>query len=297
MLKYCLICLGTFLLRFLPLKAAYLLSQWCADFYSLVSPNRRKTLLHNLYPILKDRIDPRKRGKFYRYALRQGALNFVDFLRFPHLTPLEIQAMVDIQGLENLKLAYQKGKGAILITPHLGNWELGGAYLASLSYPVYVVSESIVPKKSIWRKEKIAELLNNYRKAVGMKVIPLEKGSAPLLEVLRKGGIVVLLGDRDITGTGESVSFFGQQVRMPKGPAVLALRTGAEIVPGFIVRKDKRYRGFIGPTIKMYRRGDYGEEVRMITQEIARVLEDFIKKYPEQWFVFQSFWGKEKDKC
>jgi len=294
MLKYALMLLGSRLARVLPMWFAYWLACRLADLAYLGIRTRRRILSRNI-ALITGKSDQRELTRLVRSAYRHLAKNTVDFLLFPFLTRERIRKMARCEGLEILDRALNKGKGVIFITSHLGHWEFGGAVLASLGYPMVVIVESIAPEKQILKKERIASLYRSFREKTGMAVIPLEKVMMPAVRALRGGKLLVFVSDRDITGQGVEVDFFGRRCRLPRGPAFFSLRMGSPIVPGYLVRD--RDGSYLGVAHKEIECGDLACDengIREVTQKIAVALENMISKYPDQWFVFEPV-GEETD--
>ena len=283
MVKYTLMLLGTALLRLISLDLAYSVSTILADFSHFLLKKRRDTLRENLSTILGGHLSQRELGRLSRSTFRNIAKATVDFLRFPLLAKEEILAMVESQGTERLKKALAERKGVILVSPHLGNWDLGGAVLAALGFPINAVTETLGPRREITESPRMGRLYREYRTKVGMKVFPLESSQMKIYRALKKGEAVVLLVDRDLTGSGLEVSFLNKKMPLPKGPAFFSLKTGAPIVPAYLVRKDGGYLGMVEEPIDSEGVKDPTE----VTQRIARRLESQIRRYPDQWFVFE----------
>lgn len=284
MIKYTFMLVGSFIVRFLPLRLAYAVAKtfgWIA--YRLFG-NLRRVAGDNLSVIFSEGLTDSKKNKLIKNLFVHMALNAVDFLRFPYAT--YPKPLIEIEGNELLQELYREGKGVILVSPHLGNWEVGGMILAQFGFSVNVVTESIRPKKSWFKKDRIANLYRRYREKVGMKTIPLEESGIREFKALKRGEMLVLVADRDISGSGIEVEFFGMRGRIPKGPAVLALRSGAPIVFGICVRRpDGRLHALLEPV-------DYdSENVYDITKLLVKKMEKYIRQYPDQWFVFQPPWG------
>lgn len=195
-------------------------------------------------------------------------------------------------GEENLKKALARGRGVICVTPHLGNWELGGYVLASKGYPI-----------SILTLQEESQYLSRYeerlRKSAGIHTItinPKEKPSLAILDIakrLRNNEIVAMVADRIYEGESIEIEFFGRPTLFPSGAAHLAFETGAAIVPVFVVlEKRMKYWGIIGEPIPMKRDLDKNEAVRQGVQEMAKRFEEMISQYPDQWFNFFPFWEK-----
>jgi len=195
-------------------------------------------------------------------------------------------------GEENLVKALARGKGVICITPHLGNWELGGYVLASKGYPINILT----------LKEE-SQYLSRYeerlRKKAGIKTITIDLKERPnfaVLEIikrLRGSEIVAMVADRIYEGQGVEIDFFGKSTLFPAGAVQLALETGATIIPVFVVLEQKmKYWGIIGEPILIRMDMDKKEAVKQGVQEIAKRFEEIISRYPDQWFNFFCYWAK-----
>ena len=195
-------------------------------------------------------------------------------------------------GEENLVKALARGKGVICITPHLGHWELGGYVLASKGYPINILTLKEESQYLSRYEEKL-------RKKAGIKTItidPKEKPNLAILEIarrLRRNEIVAMVSDRVYEGQSVEIDFFGQSTLFPTGAVQLAIETGAIIIPVFVVLEQKmRYWGIIGEPIPKRMDMDKREAVKQGVQEIAKRFEEIISRYPDQWFNFFPYWGK-----
>lgn len=229
-------------------------------------------------------------------ALRRATLkSFISYARYwgdsfrvNDLAPGERSAAMRFEGLENLQVAMKAGHGVIMGLPHIGSWDFGGAALAALGYPMTVVVESS------W-DEALFDWFVERRRAMGLTVIPLGPGSASqLLHTLRSGGLVGLVCDRDLPGGGVPVSFFGEQTTLPAGPATLAVRTGAALLPTAVLDgPGDLHCGVILPPLDTARQGRLSEDVARITRDLAVQLEALIRRAPEQWHLFQPNWPSD----
>jgi lauroyl/myristoyl acyltransferase len=196
-----------------------------------------------------------------------------------------LEDIVDSVGYERVADAQRAGTGVILALPHLGNWDVAGAWLAHRGHPLTVVAESAEPPE-------LFEWFAAERRALGMEVIAL--GPNALVEVLQalKGGrVVCLLCDRDISGDGAPVQLFGEATTMPGGPALAALRTGAPLIPvGVYFREGGRHLVRFLPPIEVQRRDSLREDVGRVTSDLAGQFEALIGAAPEQWLVMQPVW-------
>ncbi|MDI7259715.1 MAG: lysophospholipid acyltransferase family protein [Thermodesulfobacteriota bacterium] len=195
-------------------------------------------------------------------------------------------------GEENLVKAHARGRGVICVTPHFGNWELGGYVLASKDYPITILT---LPEESQYLS-RYEERLRERAGIHTIKINPKERPNLAILDIakrLRENEIVAMVADRIYEREGVEVEFFGRPTLFPSGAAHLSLETGATIVPVFVVLEKRiKYWGIIGEPIPMKRDLDKNEAVRQGVQEIARRFEEMIRRYPDQWFNFFPFWEK-----
>ena len=186
------------------------------------------------------------------------------------------------EGLEHLLTGRARGKGIVIALPHIGSWEWGGSFLASLDMPMTAVAEELEPRELFeWFKAK--------RQAIGINIEPLDAHAGTvLLQTLRDGKVVGLLCDRDIQDNGIMVDFFGERVTIPAGPATLALRTGATLVAAACYSGPGRdHFAVVTAPIETERTARLRDDVARVTQAIAGELEGLIRRAPEQWHVLQ----------
>lgn len=275
--------LAAFLSRQLPEPLAYWVGLRVADLFFLVQRAGRVGVASNLRRIYAWRgLHPSRRTivgmtrKTYQFFGKY----LVDFFRCERMTQYDVERRVSIEHPEFLAEAFARGRGVIVVTAHFGNWELGGAVLAALGYPVSAV---VLPQ----RQGRLENLLRRQREQRGLQVIPLGASAFASLRALRRGGVVALLADRDFTRHHARMSFFGAPADLPVGPAWLAVRTGALVVPAFLSRsEDDSFLLRLHPAIDPE---SEGAQVS-IMQRIVDALQDEIAERPSQWFVFRDFW-------
>jgi KDO2-lipid IV(A) lauroyltransferase len=192
-------------------------------------------------------------------------------------------------GMEHLERGMREGRGVIMALPHVGSWEWGGAWLALEGYPMTSVAEPLDPPE-------LYDYFVDQREKMGLHIIKLGSGSgSALLKTLNSGGLVGLLCDRDIEGNGVEVEFFGEKTTFPPGPAALALRTGAMLLPTVVYSGPGRdHHAVIRPPLSTERTTTLRAEVARLTQQLAYELEGFIRQAPEQWHLFQPNWPSDE---
>jgi len=286
MLGYILYRLGQFVSLILPLQVAYKVATCLSTIQYYLAIRDRRAVISNLGTILNVD-DNRLLTKKTKAVFVNFGKYLVDFFRFSKLNRKAIDDFVKVEGTALLDKALKGGKGVITVTAHIGNWELAGAITSLLGYPINAIALT-------HRNKKVNALFVKQRTARGLKVIPVGVAVRKSLENLKKNEMLALLGDRDFTLRGIPMNFLGKQVLMPKGPATLSLKSGAPIVLGFAVRqKDDTYiLRFEKP--KDYKpTGRTDEDLKTITRNFVDVIERYIKRYPEQWFMFKKFWAED----
>ncbi|MGP0108449.1 MAG: phosphatidylinositol mannoside acyltransferase [Acidimicrobiales bacterium] len=251
---------------------------------------QRAMVSNNLRRVLDaDASDTAILDRWARRSFRAYARYWVEGARLGGTPPSEVEQRTFIKGMQYLVEGMALGKGVVMALPHVGSWEYGGAFLASQDLPMTAVAERLEPPE-------LFEFFVEQRAAMGLTIVPLDSSSGGvLLATLRRGGLVGLLCDRDIEGTGIEVEFFGETTTMPSGPATLALRSGAVLTTGVVYSgPGPDHRAVIDPPIDTSRRGTLRTDVARLTQEIAHRFEGIIRRAPEQWHVFQPLWPVDR---
>jgi phosphatidylinositol dimannoside acyltransferase len=236
-----------------------------------------------------DEVDAADLDRLVRAGIRSYARYWQEVFRLPSWTPPQIRRRFRLGGEHLLAEAVESGTGAVVAVPHAGNWDLAGAWVAACGWPLTTVAERLRP-------EGLFERFLRFRRRLGMQIIPLHGGQRPPLEVLQEclsaGHVVPLLADRDLSARGVEVEFFGATTRMPAGPAILALRTGA---PLFVVEMwyepDAACGRLRGPLpLPSPDSGSMPEQVRSLTQQVADHLAAGIAAHPADWHMLQRLW-------
>lgn len=225
---------------------------------------------------------------------RRAFLNYsrywLEGARLAAIDPQVIASRMMVEsGYEHLVAGMAAGQGVVLALPHLGRWEWGGAWLNLQGYPMTAVAEPVNPPQ-------LYDWFVSQRQALGLTIVPLgpDAGGA-LLRALRGGGLVGLLCDRDIVGNGIEVEFFGERTTLPAGPATLALRTGAVLLPTAVYGGPGRdHTAVIMPPVPAVRTGRLRADVTRVTQQVAYDLEMLIRRAPDQWYLFQPNWPSDQ---
>jgi lauroyl/myristoyl acyltransferase len=276
------------LARLLPAGVVDAGAPQVAALTALLSADRRAMVERH-----QRRIDPGLAGPALRQRVRDVYRSYGryygDSFRLPGVSPAELDARLTYDGYEQVEAARSTGTGPVLLLPHLGSWEWGAFWMTRVRHiPVTAVVERIDPPA-------LFDWFVEFREGIGLEIVPLgPEAGRSIVGAIRRARVVALLCDRDITGTGVEVDFFGEKTTLPSGPAVLALRTGAQLLPSAVYDRGRIHHGVVRPPVPVERRGTYRDDVARITQLIAYELEDLIRAAPEQWHLLQPNWPSDR---
>lgn len=276
--------------RLAPRPVAVAASQGLGRFAHRVASERRAQVERNLRrvdPTLSDRdVDRLTRHTFASYARY-----YEESFRLPGTSPEALDAGFTHEGYEHLDTALAAGSGAIMAMPHLGGWEWSGFWLTRVKgLPVTAVVERLEPVA-------LFDWFVELRRSFGFEIVALgPDAGAATARALKANHTLALLCDRDLQGTGPEVEFFGERTTLPGGPATLALRTGAALLPTAIYFDGPSNRhAVVLPALDTTRRGGLREDVARVTQDLAHALEELIRRAPEQWHLLQPNWPSDRE--
>lgn len=219
-----------------------------------------------------------------RSVYRQLGRTAVEHARLLAGRTADLRDRLAVSGDEHIARARKGGRGVILITGHFGYWELLGATVAMLGYPITVVAKKL-------HNPAVDRLVHAGRERLGMAVATMDKAPGAVFRALRRNECVGLLADQDAGAGGVFVDFLGSRASTYQGPALFALRTGAPIVPCFIIRTGpERHRVCFETPIEAIPTGDEPADIARITQAYTDVLARYIKDFPDHWFWVHRRW-------
>ncbi|MGW3954548.1 phosphatidylinositol mannoside acyltransferase [Streptomyces sp. NPDC004752] len=235
---------------------------------------------------------PERLAELSRAGMRSYLRYWMESFRLPAWSPERIRTGFEPKGVHHLTDGLASGRGVVLALPHLANWDLAGAWVTTeLRTSFTTVAERLKP-------ETLYDRFVAYREGLGMEVLPHNGGSAfgTLARRLRDGGLVCLVADRDLSASGVRVGFFGEQARMPAGPALLAQQTGALLLPVTLWYDDSPVmQGQIHPPIEVPETGTRAEKTSVMTQALADAFASGIAEHPEDWHMLQRLWLADLD--
>jgi len=288
LLAYLALRVGLGILGLLSASTARRLGRWCGKLWYLMDGGRRRMARRHMARVLGADADAdaaaakvmESYGRYFAEAL------WVDARRVP-----EILESTEVDGLDHMLKARDAGGGMILALPHMGNWEVAAPIAVTRHIPIVAVAERLA-------NQRITDWFTEMRAEFGIEIV-LATGRAEVMRRLESAlydnKAVALLSDRDLKGRGVEVEFFGENTTLPPGPATLALRTGAPLLPVATYFADDGYRAVVKPVLPVPVEGSRSERVAELTQSLAAELETLIMEAPTQWHLVQPNWPSDRD--
>ena len=231
-------------------------------------------------------LQPGERTRILRGVYRHLGWQLVEFCRMTRYTTENTRDLLRTEGLENYLAASARGKGVLVVTGHLGAWELSSFYHSLMGHPMGMVIRRL-------DNRRLDEYVNGIRCLHGNRVLHKDDFARDLLRAMRAGHTVGILMDTNMTPPqGVFVNFFGRQACTASGVARVALKTGAAVLPGFMLWEpaERRYVLHFGPEIVFTRTGDAEGDIVAATQACAAATESWIRRYPDQWLWIHRRW-------
>jgi len=255
-----------------------------------VDLEHRKVAIQNLHIAFGQEKSESEIQGIARRTFQNLGMMAVEFFRIPKMDAEMFKERVKIEGLEEALKLLEKKKGALLLIGHFGNWELMGLMSKVIGNPIMVIAKPM--KKNRW----VDEFITKIRNASGLEVIPNVKASRKVMKALSQNRLVgILIDQRAKRSEGVWVDFFGKKAPSTPALAVLGMRTGAPILPVFMIRNGfQKHRLLIQEPLQLVNTGDVNKDVETNTQLINHTLESMIRQYPDQWFWVHRRWERKK---
>lgn len=283
MLNYILYRIGQFIALATPLRLSYWIAVFVSDLHYMFARQDRLAVTNNLKVIFPEKSE-KEIARIRIKVFRNFAKYLVDFFRFSKIDKEYIKKNIKIDNIAYINEALSCGKGVIVLSAHIGNWELGGVVVALSGYPIWVVALT-------HKQKKVNDFFNAQRKSKNVSVIPVGRAVRQCLNVLNENKLIALVGDRDFSQRGAVIDFFGKPTILPEGPAAISLKTQAVIVPGFMFRNDDdtftlRFEKPVEFTPTL----DKQKDIKALMLQYKTIIEDYIRQFPDQWYMFKKFW-------
>jgi len=251
----------------------------------LALPKLKKRAEFNLRLAFPEWTDGRRRSTLKKMTRNLGWMA-AEFARMPSYTKENIESVVILDGHENFLAGHSRGKGVLYLTGHIGAWELSSFAHALYGFPLHYMARPLDNKP-------LDAMVNEYRGLSGNKPIFKNESARVMLRILKEAGTVGILADQNtMPGEGVFVDFFGTPACTTTGIARVALHTDAAVVPGYAVWDEnlRKYRLRFEPPVELVRTGDAERDIAENTQRFAKVIEEIVRKYPEQWVWIHARW-------
>ena len=219
-----------------------------------------------------------------RRSFRNTGKNLMEFMQLPRMSPETIHQLVTFEGREHIDRALDQGRGAIILTAHFGNWELLGASILANGYTIRGITRQL-------RSKRLDAIVSSYREKVGWQGIDRDRSIREVLRCLKRNELIAILADVDTRTQGIFVDFFGRPAYTPYSPVAFALKTGAAILPTFIIRQpDDSHRAVVEAPLLLQQGGEKEQDLLVNTQRFTKIIESYIRRYPEQWIWMHERW-------
>lgn len=281
--QYLLYRLVGFIAPFIPSRLGYPLTDLMGSLVYFLDRRARRVVLENLTHVLGSQVPAGQLRPIARRVFQNSLKNYYELFHFHRLPDEQLQARLQVVGLEEMERALARGKGLVLATAHLGSPDAFMHVAPLFAYRFTAPAERLQP-------ERLFEYVRRLRQRRGVRLVPVDGPLISIVRALKRNEVVGVAVDRDITGSGIVIDFFGAPARLPDGPVQLALRTGAALAMGLGIRlPDNSFLAKIEP-IALERSGDFQWDVRANLAKVVAALEEAIRQHPDQWLMFYPLW-------
>ena len=281
--------LGALLSRTVPSALTDLVASGIGTPAAVIGVDKRRMADRHMARVVPQ-ASPTRRRRMTAEVFDNYARYYLESFRLPSISADDVSRAFTIDGFENVTNALDTGRGALVALPHLGGWEWAGRWITDQGLPMTVVVEALEPPE-------LFRWFADLRRQFGMNVVALgPDAGTEVLGALRRNEIVCLLSDRFISGASVAVDFLGERTLLPAGPATLAVRTGAPLLPTAVYfhGRGNGHHAVVRPPIDTTRgSGSLRADVRRITQVLADELGALIRRAPEQWHLLQPNWPSD----
>jgi len=266
--------------RALPVRLLWCVADVGALFVMGATPRRQRMAEANIAATFPE-LSPQEVRRIRRQSVRGATRTMLEALKLPVLSGQDLERLVECDDLSEVMPLLHDGRGAVLVSAHFGNWEWVGAYGAHMLGPLTVISRETAPTRPVVQA----------RMSKGITLIA-RRDTGAMLRVLKDGGMLAMLVDQHAARGGILVDFLGRPAWTSIGPAVLAARTGAHVIPGFLVRRyqGRPFKFEMHPEVQLVKTGDREADVRENTRRINVAIELAIRAHPDNWLWLHNRW-------
>jgi len=266
----------------LPRNSSMIVGKIVGGLIAILSREGRKRAINNIECSLQ--VDRCEAQKIAKRCYQNVGKNLVEFLQFSGRLEKWVQNDISIEGKVHIDCALREGKGVIGVSGHLGNWELLPVSLATNGYEGRAITREL---RSKW----LNQFVHQHRKKAGYISLNRDRSIREALSCLNRNELLGILADIDTKTKGVFVQFFNLSAYTPYGPVAIALKTGSPILPMFIIRQtNDKHRLVVEPPLNLQQTGDYQSDLVVNTQHFTKIIESYIRRYPEQWIWMHDRW-------
>ena len=278
-----------FFINLLPEGPALWLGRRFGSLFYYLDWEHRSVALQNLHIAFGQEKSERERKAIAKRAFQNFGMMAIEFFRIPGMNTEDFKKKVSFEGLDEALKLLEKKKGGLLLIGHFGNWELMALMSKVIGNPILVIAKPI-------NQKGVDRWITEIRKVTGLELIPPENATQKVVQALSQNRLVgILIDQRAKRSRGVWADFFGRKVPTTPGLAVMAMRSGAPVVPVFIVRDGfQKHRLLIKEPIELVLTGDIQKDVEINTQRFTDTLEAMIRQYPDQWLWIHRRWERKK---
>jgi KDO2-lipid IV(A) lauroyltransferase len=279
----------SFFINLLPEGPALWLGRRFGSLFYYLDWEHRSVALQNLHIAFGQEKSERERKAIAKRTFQNFGMMAIEFFRIPGMNTEDFKKKVSFEGLDEALKLLEKKKGGLLLIGHFGNWELMALMSKVIGNPILVIAKPI-------NQKGVDRWITEIRKVTGLELIPPENATQKVVQALSQNRLVgILIDQRAKRSRGVWADFFGRKVPTTPGLAVMAMRSGAPVVPVFIVRDGfQKHRLLIKEPIELVLTGDIQKDVEINTQRFTDTLEAMIRQYPDQWLWIHRRWERKK---
>ena len=279
----------SFFINLFPEGSALWLGRRFGSLFYYLDWEHRSVALQNLHIAFGQEKSERERKALAKRTFQNFGMMAIEFFRIPGMNTEDFKKKVSFEGLDEALKLLEKKKGGLLLIGHFGNWELMALMSKVIGNPILVIAKPI-------NQKGVDRWITEIRKVTGLELIPPENATQKVVQALSQNRLVgILIDQRAKRSRGVWADFFGRKVPTTPGLAVMAMRSGAPVVPVFIVRDGfQKHRLLIKEPIELVLTGDIQKDVEINTQRFTDTLEAMIRQYPDQWLWIHRRWERKK---
>lgn len=269
----------------LPWKINYWLANRLGELSYIFLAKRRRMTINNLTTAFKNQYNRKEIRRMAINTFRNFGKSMIEFISLSKINKNNVDNFVTINGLENLEEAKKRGKGVIILSSHLGNWELMAKALILKGYPLTIMVRR--------QKNKLVEgLIEHQRSESKVKTLPHTIAPKEIFRLLKNNEIIGMIADQDGGEKGVFVDFFGRPASTVPSPVIFTMRSGTHLIPLFDIRQKNNHHHIIIETpYQLTTTSDIKKDIVDNTQELTKKLESYIRQYPDQWFWLHNRWA------